>query len=128
MGSFFNDTIIGNGQDNIFEGGAGDRLDACIPRSARSYTKGLLETNGFDNTQLTTDVKRKFQAVIIAGQSVNACCAATARGAARLGKQVLTSTVLLRGGNVATEAPTFIPGGLEIDYGWPDGARVFSHL
>ncbi len=116
------------GARSVFEGGASDMLDACIPRSARSYEKGLLETNGFDNTQLTKDVKSKYDAVIIAGQSVNACCAATARGAAGLGKQVLTSRFLLRGGHVPTEAPAYIPGGAEVGYGWPDGTQIYSEL
>ena len=116
------------GGRSVFEGGASDKLDACIPRSARSYEKGLLETNGFDNTQLTKDVKSKYDAVIIAGQSVNACCAATARGAAGLGKQVLTSRFVLRGGHVPTEAPAYIPGGVDVGYGWPDGTRIYSQL
>jgi nicotinamidase-related amidase len=116
------------GERSVFDGGAGEKLDTCIPRSARCYEKGLLETNGFDNTKLTADVKSKYQAVIIAGQSVNACCAATARGAAALGKQVLTCPLLLRGGNVATEALAYIPGGAEVGYGWPEGTQIYSEL
>ncbi len=116
------------GSRNAFEGGAGQRLDTCIPRSAHAYEKGLLETNGFDNTTLTADVNKAYQAVIIAGQSVNACCAATARGAAALGKQVLTCPLLLRGGNVPTEAPSYIPGGALVGYGWPDDTKIYSEL
>lgn len=108
-----------HGQRAAFAGGLGADLDAAIPGGTNCYDKGALETNGFVNVQLVADMAA-ITDVIIMGQSVNACCAATANGAAGLGKNVHTCDSILRGGNVNTTAP--------LGFLWPNNTTVYSAL
>lgn len=115
-----------HGQRSVFDGGLGADLDTAVPGTARVYEKGALETDGFANVQLAADIAGGgYTEVVIMGQSTNACCAATARGAASRGLRVHTCDSILRGGAVVTEPPVYFPGGF---VGWPDDTTVYAAL
>lgn len=114
---------------NVFDSGLSDVLDAVVPSGTFAYQKGALETNGFDNGRLVADVRRDAVTdVVIMGQSVNACCAATARGAAAARLRVHSAGPVIRGGHVATEAPQFFGGPASSIAGWPDGTTFYNRL
>lgn len=82
-----------------YEGEAADgAVGAWIPGASLRFLKGAGETNALCNVQLQQEIAH-YDTVVITGQSTNACCAATARGAAALGKTIYTSPRLLRGGS-----------------------------
>ena len=111
------------GAKEVFTGGLGPALDAAIPGQTYFYRKDTLETNGFANDTLKQDVQASgAMEVIIMGQSVNACCAATARGADNLNPplDVHTCPLVVRGGSSKTEAP--------LPSGWPDSTTVYVSL
>jgi len=99
-----------------------------VGADTRTFSKRLTtkdETNAFANPALGQAIQDDgVNAVVIAGQSVNACCAATARGAAALGLTIYTSGVILRGGLVETQELLAFPPPGDTIMGWPDGARL----
>jgi len=99
-------------------------LNSAIPAQSRVYSKGAFETNGFDNVQLVQDTA-EITHVVIMGQSVNACCAATARGAVANNKQVHTSYSIMRGGETATSSPVYF--GVNFA-GWPNGTTIHAGI
>jgi len=112
------------GNHVVFSGGLGPDLDAAIPGNTYVYEKGAMETNGFDNVQLAQDIAdAQYTDVIIMGQSTNACCAATARGAAERRLKVHACTRVLRGGGVQSESPLCLYGTK-----WPSSTTVYHSL
>jgi hypothetical protein len=115
-----------HGERSVFAGGLGPDLDAALPGTANVYEKGPFETNGFDNVRLVADIAQgNYTEVVIMGQSTNACCAATARGAVGLQLKVHTCESILRGGAVETLPPVYFGLGFA---GWPDGTTVYAAL
>ncbi len=120
-----------HGNKALFNGGLGEELNSVIPEGMTyKYSKGAYETNGFANTSLRTDLTEAgITDVVIMGQSVNACCAATAIGASDAGMTVHTCMSIVRGGHVATTdpAPPLIYQGQQFS-GWPPGTKIYSRL
>lgn len=113
-----------HGRKTAFDGGLGPELDSAIPGSTFYYDKYLDETDGFANDALKKDAKSAgITDVIIMGQSVNACCMNTARGAHALGLRVHTCGLVVRGGGSETKPPDHQWG-----FGWPDGTTVYQSL
>jgi nicotinamidase-related amidase len=118
-----------SGQHAVFNGGLGPQLDAVIHGGTEVYKKGPGEADGFANVQLVMDVQNaNITDVIIMGQSVNHCCAATARGAAALGLNVHTCESVIRGGNTATVPPDHQVFPYIGVVGWPNNATIYAAL
>ena len=115
----------GLGDKDVFTGGLGSELDTAIPGQTYFYRKGLYETNAFTNATLKKDVQASgAMEIIIMGQSVNACCAATARGVQdSLGLDTHTCPLVVRGGSFKTEAPM-----QALQSGWPDSTTVYAAI
>ncbi len=114
----------GAGNTGQFGGNISPDLNAAIPLNTTVYYKGAFDTDGFSNDTLGLDIAHAGHAhAIIMGQSRNACCAATARGAAAAGLAVHTAPALTRGGNIATADFQYF--GLAFA-GWPDGTTIYA--
>lgn len=114
----------GAGTSAPFGGNLSADLNGAIPPNTTVYYKGAFDTDGFSNDQLGAAIAHAGHAhAIIMGQSRNACCAATARGAVAAGLTVHTAPSLTRGGNVATaDFQNF-----NVAYaGWPNGTNIYA--
>lgn len=108
------------------EGAAPKVLRDEMPGTSKTYGKKTGDSNGFTNPNLGKDLTSAgVKTVVIAGQSTNACCAATAQGASKLGMAVLTSRTILRGGGASSDELGYY--GIE-GFGWPDGTVLYSAL
>jgi hypothetical protein len=115
----------GAGATGTYQGNLGAELGRYIPANTPVFYKDFLETDGFTNENLGAVIGTAGHAhAIIMGQSRNACCAATARGAVAAGLSVHTAPSLTRGGGMVATSDFENFGGIV----WPNGTHIYASV